>query len=107
MFLYKKDGTGYFLYNTKIGNIISRMDKIAIAFSKDSEGLLILHKHGNLANVEKWLNQTRNKYKLTGFKNIAGELGMVVGKFPIDEINHCLQTSGYLKRMLEKLDIKI
>lgn len=75
-------------------------DEVAIAFDRD-EG--ILHKHGNPDQVEDWATNARQAYRDQGFDAQAEALLVISGAFPVAEINACLNTAGYCKVLLDKL----
>lgn len=83
-----------------------RSDEIAIAFSKDKEGMWTLHKHGSKEHVQEWFDKITKIYRQAGHNDIADEMVMISGKFPIEEVNKCINTSGYVKIMYEKLGLE-
>lgn len=86
---------------TKEREIILMTDQIAIAFDR-SDGTL--HKHGNPKNVELWRTQAIEKFRKAGFDDMANDLIIMIGQFPLEEINKCISTSGYCKTLYEKLN---
>ena len=76
------------------------MDDVAIAFDRESG---TLHKHGAEAMVQEWVTRAQAKFRAAGFDGMADDLVIVTGKFPVEELNRCLTTSGYVLRMVDKL----
>jgi hypothetical protein len=76
-------------------------DEVAIGFSK-GEPWCCLHKHGSPEQVQKWLERNREKYMAAGLIDEANSLAMISGKFPVEELNKCLDCTGYLDSMLKK-----
>jgi hypothetical protein len=95
----------YYLMEEK--RIINACDEVAIAFSKEEDGNCILHKHGSPNMVQSWIDMTRQVYKENGFDDIAMSLYMIIGKFPVEDINRILDTTGWIKVFLQKHDIKL
>jgi hypothetical protein len=106
MFQYMEKDDRYFLVDIETGEVLDEMDEVAIAFEKGPEMWTLL-KHGKRSLVEAWLNGTHTKYMQHGLKDIALDLRMISGKFPVDELNHCLDTSDYIKKMVEKLGLEV
>lgn len=90
-------------------------DEIAIAFDRESG---TLHKHGTPVVVEAWLVQAKGKFTRAGFKDMADQLQLIRGRscpligdpvpgqvyLHVDDVNRCISTSGYVLRLLQKLD---
>lgn len=81
-------------------NIHLMTDEVALAFDRD---LGTLHKHGNPERVETWASTTRKAYRDGGFDKQADALVVIIGAFPVDELNRCLNTVGYCKVLFDKL----
>ena len=80
--------------------IAAPRDNIALAFDKISG---TLHKHGEPENVKTWHANAVKRYMDAGFDDMASDLIVIEGRFPLDELNKCISTSGYVARMYEKL----
>ena len=76
------------------------LDEVAIAFDRESG---TLHKHGSPEMVQGWLSLTQKKLRDGGMDEMANDLMLVCGKFPLEELNRCLTHSGYVLRMVDKL----
>lgn len=106
MFKYRFEDPEYVLFDDETGEVLSQMPEVAIAFSIGSGDLMwTLHKHGREEGVGKWLNKTQKKLRSAGFGDLAGELTMITGKFPVKLINRSIDTSGYIKILCEKMGI--
>jgi len=86
------------------GIITREIDEVAIAFDKET---WTLHKHGRKEYVEKWFNKTIKIFKKAGFIDMANNMVMISGKFPVEELNRCLDTTGYIQIMCKKLKLKV
>jgi hypothetical protein len=95
----------YYLMEGK--RIIHGCDEIAIAFTKEQDGTYILHKHGLPQLVKNWIDLTKQSFKESGFDNIASSFYMIKGKFPVEDINRILDTTGWIKFFLEKHNISL
>lgn len=92
MFHYTIENGSYYFYghNDKMEFMA---DQIAIVYS-DSDGLYVLHKHGNTIKMREWFKKASEA--LPGeFKMIELEKG-----FPVSEINKMLSISGYVKNVV-------
>jgi hypothetical protein len=105
---YELQHGSYYLYNaekapnalTKQRDIVLMCDEVAIAFDKEAG---VLHKHGIPENVTKWYNTTREKLISSGFPEMADDLILIQGAFPVEELNKCLSTTGYIGVFWKKL----
>ena len=75
-------------------------DEPAIAFDKESG---TLHKHGDVALVTAWAEKARAKFRDGGFPEMADDLVVLSGKFPLEDLNKCLSHSGYCKVLFERM----
>lgn len=75
-------------------------EMVAVGFDRDSG---TLHKHGSPESIHEWAEKTRGKYRAAGFADMANDLVVMSGRFPVDELNKCISTSGYCKILYEKL----
>jgi hypothetical protein len=75
-------------------------DTIAIGFDKEDG---TLHKHGTPHMVSQWSVTTTGKLGTVGLHELADNLVVVDGRFPLEEVNKCLSISGYCKVFFEKL----
>lgn len=106
-FEYELQHGSYYLYNpdnvdliTKQKKIVLMCDEVAICFDKESG---TLHKHGIPANVEQWYVNARKKFIDGGFPEMAEDLIMIQGAFPVEELNKCLSTTGYISKFWKDL----
>lgn len=62
----------------------------------------ILLKHGAPATVKKWFDVARSQFFKQGNlgKEIANDIIFLEGAFPPNEINHAIETSGYVKTLV-------
>ena len=79
------------------------LDEVALALTRD-EG--VLHKHGAVEGVTQWAEKTRTALRAQGAlgEELAKEIIVISGRFPVDELNNCLTTSGYVLRMLKGIE---
>ena len=89
--------------------IAPAISQVAIAFSMDaiSKGMDVIHKHGNLDLVKDWVENAMQGYSKAGLEDEAASLRMVVGRFDLDELNHVINTTGYIDTFLKKHGITI
>ncbi|QMI49740.1 hypothetical protein [Burkholderia sp. MBR-1] len=80
--------------------IITMTDEIAIAFDLKNG---IMHKHGRPEVVHAWTTAARRKLTEAGHSDLAKDITVIIGKFPVAEINMCLSTTGYVLQLYEKL----
>lgn len=76
------------------------LDEVAIALDKDSG---TLHKHGSPEYVEKWCKAARMKFRTHGYHDMAAQLVVISGRFPIEEINRCISISGYAGKLYGRI----
>jgi hypothetical protein len=91
---------GQYVYHVDGQPTTAPVDSIAIAFDKESG---TLHKHGSPEKVRVWYVEARNKFVTAGFPDVADDLVVIEGRFPIDEVNKCLDCTGYVGTFYKKL----
>jgi len=105
MFRCEKDGSGYYFIAGE--EILYHIKELAMVFSKDEEGMWTLHKIGEKETVQKWYDTVVAMYRVAGLADIANDMVMITGAFPVEELNRCLDTSGYIRIMCEKLGLDV
>ena len=102
-----KEGN-YFLYDlstpaskvTGEHRVRLRTDTVAIAFDASTG---VLHEHGTPTRIHSWASTTRRRLRAAGALDSANDIVVVSGPLPVDEINKCLQITGYCGRMFRRL----
>ena len=74
--------------------------ELSIAFDKNDG---VLHKHGAPALVQAWHVAATKRLRDAGFIDLADDLICISGRFPLEDINRCLDCSGYIGRFYAKL----
>jgi hypothetical protein len=77
-----------------------KTDTVAIAFDA-STGML--HEHGSPLRIHSWASTARRRLRAAGSLDSANDIVVVSGPLPVDEINKCLQITGYCRRMFTRL----
>ena len=75
-------------------------DTVAIAFDARTGEL---REHGSPLRIHSWAANTRRRLRAEGAQDRANDIVVVSGPLPVDEINKCLQISGYCRRMFSRL----
>jgi len=96
MYKYEFDGFEYYLVDDN-GDTIDRMEEVGICFDSDGDVLL---KHGQPERVYKYYHDTIVKF--SDFPDLF-KITFIQGKFPVDEVNKCLDISGYIGIFYKKL----
>jgi hypothetical protein len=78
-----------------------KTNNVAIAFDA-STGML--HEHGSPTRIHSWATTARRRLRAAGSLESANDIVVVSGPLPVDEINKCLQITGYCRRMFTRLD---
>lgn len=110
--IYRLEHGSYYLYDEDLsgrpdwGHMILVCDQLAVAFSVETvsgERHYTLHKHGSPEFCRQWAKESRERYRKGGFFEQADTMAVIEfsKEFPVEEINRCLSTSGYLKRIVE------
>lgn len=102
---YRLEHGSYYLGRLGSDNVVLMADRIALAYSL-VDGGAVLMKHGEPGSVTKWFRDSCLRYRAVGMDQAANDLGCIVlpSGFSVDEINRCLSTSGYIGRLIEKID---
>lgn len=104
---YSFENGEYILFYSDNGEVVCHMDEVALALSKDEPKMWTLHKHGSRENVQNWYDKIVKRYRAAGLHDIADEMVMIAGKFPVDELNRCIESSGYIRVMCQKLGLEV
>jgi hypothetical protein len=75
-------------------------DSLALAFDKESG---TLHKHGEPEMVKAWYADAHAKAMAGGYPDLVSAIVVIEGRFPIDEVNKCLDYTGYASTFYKKL----
>ena len=94
----------YYLMEGK--RILHACDEVAIAFSKEEDSTYILHKHGDPQLVKNWLDRATKLYE-DSLTHTCPTFYMISGKFPVEDLNRLIDTSGWVKYFLEKHNISL
>lgn len=102
MYEYQLAYGTYYLVDKRTQEKLYGMDEVAICFSCGfvEDGQILLLKHGSPENVQKYF-----KEKVSAYESLGARLRVVTGKFPVDELNKILSTTGYLERFLKKYNL--
>lgn len=75
-------------------------ETVAIAFDASTGAL---HEHGSPMRIHSWASTARRRLRAVGALDSANDIVVVSGPLPVDEINKCLQISGYCRHMFTRL----
>ena len=81
---------------TPVGRVL---DEVSIALDKEDGAV---RKHGAPEMVQRWLTDTQRTLRSGGCAEMADNLVVLTGRFPLEELNKCLTTSGYAGRLYAK-----
>lgn len=97
---YEYDGFDFTLVNDN-GDVIDRMDEIGICFDKRDSVLL---KHGQPERVHKYYQEIKEKIApINEYEDeILFDICFISGKFPVEEINKCLDICDYVGTFYKK-----
>jgi len=102
MILFDKDEYGYKLVDNDYNKIIMRIKEPCICFSYSTSLGGCLHKFGDYDLVKDWYDTARKKYIDAEYPNEAEELKLLYGSIPVEELNKCIEISGYIGKLYEK-----
>jgi len=122
MYHYEYKNNLYYLIDDR-GEVITTHEEVALAFSYNKEDGGLLHKHGSPENVNKWAIATRKKFadaakdhnlhkhltnlgiptSPTDYNQMAKDIIVIEGILPIEELQKCIDISGYVGKFYEKL----
>lgn len=77
-----------------------KTDTVAIAFDASTG---VLHEHGSPTRIHSWATTARRRLRAAGSLESANDIVVVSGPLPVDEINKCLQISGYCRSLFRRL----
>lgn len=62
-----------------------------------------IHEHGAPARIQSWAAHTRRRLRAAGADEEANDLVVVDGPWPVDELNKCLWSSVYCRRIFQRI----
>lgn len=80
------------------------LDEVALAIDADEGHLL---KHGKPDMVVAWAERMRSQLSAAGMQDWSEGILCITGRFPLDELNRCLECSTYAGVLLEKVRAKV
>ncbi len=89
----------YYFVDFKRNEVLNTMDEVAFLFDIGTRPVLL--KWGHPDKVNDYAGQTRRVYAQNGFDDMAMDLVVIQGKFPIEEIDKMLSISGYMMKVKE------
>lgn len=92
---YELNCTDYVLFRGD-KPISKLLQEVSLAFDKEAG---VLMKHGSKEMVSAWLSDAQEKLRSGGAHDLAEQLIMVTGRFPVDELNKCISISGYIGKL--------
>ena len=104
-YCYKKEGGMFYLCNGD--HILDSMEEVAIAYEENMETGAMLHKHGSKERVEKWMVKFVQTLKEDGgiLAEVADNIKMISSsKWDLEDLNRCINNTGYIKVMLRKIE---
>lgn len=91
---YRMNGRHYVLHRdeTPVGPPL-----MEVALALDAEDG-ILHKHGNPEAVNAWARDAQSRLRAQGDIGVemADQIKVITGRFPVDDLNRCITHSGYV-----------
>lgn len=96
---YKFEHGSYYFYSNEQMTFMT--DEISICYDAES---MTLHKHGNPKSVLNWFNKSKQKLEVAGFHDIANNLCIISGYFPVEELNILVNNSTYLEHFIKKIN---
>jgi len=104
MILFDKDEYGYKLVDIHDNKTIRYIDEPCICFSYTKTLGGCLHKFGDYKLVKEYYDSARQAYINIGFPQEAADLKIIHGMLPIEELNKCIEISGYVGKLYEKIN---
>ena len=101
MICYKQNEKKEFILITRDKQLnIGKTVCFAYSYFQDLNGnnYAVMLKHGEKQIIKKWLINASNQYRSHGLKKEASELFMLDTLTDLDEINKCVQNSGYIAK---------
>jgi hypothetical protein len=99
---YRMNGEHYVLFRgeTPVGAPL-----LEVALAIDTEDGT-LHKHGSPERVASWAQEARARLRERGGpvgEEWASKIVVATGRFPVEDINRCITTSGYAGTLYQRL----
>jgi len=108
MFTYGFQSDSLFLLSDGIPQYEIQDNRIAFLVDVISRDSVILHKHGNLKDVQVYYDKIRRASSDYGTSLLLESLYIVTIEIKpemVEEVNHCIVTSGYFPRMCRKFGV--
>jgi hypothetical protein len=75
------------------------MDTVSLGIDGMAGGLC---RYGDLESVTAWLTKNQADLRAGGMDEWADSLVVVTGRFPLEELNRCLENKSYVMTMLAR-----
>jgi hypothetical protein len=94
---------GRFIYRLDGQDCYAAID-IGIGFTRDRDGSCIVHKHGPVAEVNAWADQTRQALSRSALPaSVLGEVCVVSSdRWATSDLEQIISCSGFLERFLAR-----
>lgn len=79
---------------------------IAYAYHPDLDIKGTLHKHGHPESVKAWYDKAVSAYRQAGFPEIAEQLFYAEGPISVEQLNKCLNVTGYVGKLHEEIQAR-
>ncbi len=96
---YRLNGGQYVLYKGDQPTT-APVDEISLVIDRAAG---ILHRHGNSDQSRAWIENAQAKFRDGGHAQFADDLVLITGRFPLDEINRCLEARTYVTTFYKRL----
>lgn len=101
MIRYARETSRYLQVNES-GQTVAAFEEVALVYQDDGE-TVFLRKHGEASDVQKWYDKERAKLEGSGMSEFARSIKILRStKLPFEELNKCIEDSGYVGRMVQK-----
>ena len=75
-------------------------DQVAVAFNRQTGEI---HEHGAPTRIQSWAAHTRRRLRAAGEWDKANDLVVVSGPWPVEELNKCLWSRIYCRRIFQRI----
>jgi len=100
---YKKEHGDYAYYPFEGGHLQFMSPDIAVAYTTENDGTVVMHKHGRPELVDAWIKDMRDR----NAENIFGPILKIESSaWEVEELNRVINNTGYLGVMLKRMNEK-
>lgn len=101
MYHYALSGDHYYLVKDD-GDVVDIGEEVAVLYDEVKPGNTVLLKHGRPTLVSDYFSEITKIYRENDLSDMLDHIKLIVGRFPIDDLNKMISTTGYIGSFMNR-----